>query len=783
MRAVQSGYTVKARERLEGLMEKSTFRTAAIQGTYFLCGIIVSHGAVFGSYAPFGASFCAAVPYRNSLAATLGSVIGYVLLYPQGSFRYVATIITIFALRWMLSDLDKITGSKLFAPLAAMVPLLCTGGVMIAVSYKGLTDVVMCVTEGLLAAVGAYFFSRTLVLAGAVDGDKKIPRKGIATYNQQEIACIVMTGCIFLLSANTLTVAGISVGRVLAVEVILFCAYYGSVSGGCIGGVATGIVFGIGSGDYGFIPASYGFGGLMAGLFSYIGRWGAVGAFIVCAGIVSLEDGVTAQAGYVFYETLIASVIFLFVPTQAGNRISSYVAPRADRTDSEGIRRGVIMRLDFASTALKGVSQAVSAVADKLSDFYSEDTDSIYKKSMEENCARCGMRAFCRKEEESRDDMFEPLTRTLSTGGRVDERQVKDALAHRCCKASEMAESINRNYENHKGYLAAQARVTQVRGVVAGQFSGLGDILGDLKREFETYETCDVAAGERVCAMLKANGFVPIECGCRIDRLGRMTVEIELADSDRRLLKKNGIIKEISRMCGRKLCAPQVTAISNRCRVVFSERPTYDVQVGTAQHICGSGTLCGDSFNYWHDGQGRLIAVVSDGMGTGGRAAVDAGMAVSIITKLLKAGLGFDCALSVANSALMVKSQDESLATVDIVSVDLFTGRAEIMKAGAPLTYVRRSGKVIKVEPTSLPAGILTDVKLSHDEMELAEGDIIIMVTDGAIAVSDGWIAAMLRDFDGDEIQPLVNDIIDEAAIGSRLGRDDDITVIGIRIF
>ena len=130
----------------------------------------------------------------------------------------------------------------------------------------------------------------------------------------------------------------------------------------------------------------------------------------------------------------------------------------------------------------------------------------------------------------------------------------------------------------------------------------------------------------------------------------------------------------------------------------------------------------------------------------------------------------------------MVKSRDESLATVDIASVDLFSGELFLMKAGAPVTFVRKSGKIHRIEPSSLPAGILTDIKLSHDDMSVKDGDIVVMITDGAVSVSDEWIGAMMRDFEGSDIQELVNDIIDEATIGSKLCRDDDITVIGMRI-
>ena len=93
--------------------------------------------------------------------------------------------------------------------------------------------------------------------------------------------------------------------------------------------------------------------------------------------------------------------------------------------------------------------------------------------------------------------------------------------------------------------------------------------------------------------------------------------------------------------------------------------------MGAAQHACDQGQLCGDHYDVFADGRGRMVVIISDGMGTGGRAAVDGAMAAGIMGKLIKAGLGFDCALRIVNSALVVKSGDESLATLDVATVDL----------------------------------------------------------------------------------------------------------------
>ena len=86
------------------------------------------------------------------------------------------------------------------------------------------------------------------------------------------------------------------------------------------------------------------------------------------------------------------------------------------------------------------------------------------------------------------------------------------------------------------------------------------------------------------------------------------------------------------------------------------ERKTvFRVETGFSQHIFGNGRLCGDSFSCFEDGCGRQAAVLSDGMGAGGRAAVDGAMASGLFSRLLQAGVGPEAALQVVNSALIAQ--------------------------------------------------------------------------------------------------------------------------------
>ena len=188
------------------------------------------------------------------------------------------------------------------------------------------------------------------------------------------------------------------------------------------------------------------------------------------------------------------------------------------------------------------------------------------------------------------------------------------------------------------------------------------------------------------------------------------------------------------------------------------------------------------AYNLFQDGKGHSFVVISDGMGSGGRAAVDGAMASGLMTRLLKAGFGYDCSLSILSSAMLFKSTDESLSTVDIASLDLFSGRLDMLKAGAAPTIVRRSGKCSVARSTSLPVGILREVGFDKATIKLRAGDIILMMSDGVTSEGIDWICAEIESFDGLSAEALAEKI----AYGAKRRRSDnhadDITVVAVMV-
>ena len=114
--------------------------------------------------------------------------------------------------------------------------------------------------------------------------------------------------------------------------------------------------------------------------------------------------------------------------------------------------------------------------------------------------------------------------------------------------------------------------------------------------------------------------------------------------------------------------------------------------------------------------------------------------------------------------------------------IDTFSGRLTLYKAGAVSTLLRSGTRVSRLERTSLPIGILADVRFEHCSDWLSDGDVLLMLSDGALSGGLAPIEEVLRDHPvGESMQALAERIADVAgAVES--DHSDDITVIAARL-
>lgn len=323
-------------------------------------------------------------------------------------------------------------------------------------------------------------------------------------------------------------------------------------------------------------------------------------------------------------------------------------------------------------------------------------------------------------------------------------------------------------------------KTNQIRMVASDQFFSIADMLGDLALEFDEAEMFDSTASSRIRRLLGDYDIYPINISAIEDKFGRMRVEI-LTDYGVDGLDDPTLCQEIGRICSRYFEKGRITNFKDESMLSFFERPSYKLSVGFCQHSA-EGELCGDTVKVINDNKGHTILIISDGMGKGSRAALDGAMGAGLLSRLINAGFGFDSALKVVNSALLVKSNDESLATLDIANIDLFTGKCEMFKAGAPAGYIIKNANVTKCELTSMPAGILRGIEFAKRTAVLGLDDVVVLMSDGITDIGEDWLKNIIQECYYMDSQQSANYILDSAKKQCENQQMDDMSVIVARL-
>ncbi|HEY8393910.1 MAG TPA: SpoIIE family protein phosphatase [Thermaerobacter sp.] len=232
----------------------------------------------------------------------------------------------------------------------------------------------------------------------------------------------------------------------------------------------------------------------------------------------------------------------------------------------------------------------------------------------------------------------------------------------------------------------------------------------------------------------------------------------------------------------------EVAATLERGRAAATNRRSggwrYGMRVGVARTpkegrwVSGDGYLC-RSF----EDERRMVLVLSDGMGSGRRAAAESRAALHLLERLLDAGVPAEAAIRILNAALALRGE-EMYTTLDVASVDLERGQVEFIKVGAAPSFVRSERDVRLITRPALPVGMFDDIEVTGDRGYLRPGDLLVMVSDGVLSAfgdveaGAAWIRGFLAGLTEDEPRCVATQIIKEALrrAGNRAG--DDMTVL-----
>lgn len=211
-----------------------------------------------------------------------------------------------------------------------------------------------------------------------------------------------------------------------------------------------------------------------------------------------------------------------------------------------------------------------------------------------------------------------------------------------------------------------------------------------------------------------------------------------------------------------------------------SARPRLTLEHATSSYS-HEGNISGDTCAFAESQDGRLYAMISDGMGTGESAKEASSLVSGVISSLVTGGVAPSQVLRLINSIIRARGGEIS-ATVDIFELDAMCGEASFIKCGAAVSYVKRDSSIFRIRSRTAPIGLLASPDAERVGVEIREGDIIVMLSDGVNPTADDapWLLDLLSRSDGRDLKALADRIIDTAM--RRTAARDDMTAVVLRV-
>lgn len=681
---------------------------------FFLSALVgfLAAGTELGGGAPLCAAAAAVLSPLNGFAAFAGTMSSILIKGAVG--RYITEIIAMPAVILSKALAASVFGRQLSPAasglLAGLAYFIC--GVAAAVSYKAAGALFFALAfRGVLAGISAYFVSKTL---------PQTEKDGFCLTEENRVAA-AFTYVLLVCMLCGISFGSVNAGRTAGAFFTAAAAYRLGCSAGGTAAALTAFASGMASSAFLSSSPVLVCAGLAAGIPRKTGRHASAAAFVGLGLAGALIYGMPRDSVNLLWDMLIASGVFCLLP----DRIYRKPALKTDIKKSAAVSING-SRLRFAAEMVSDVRESFEKASevldrgDKEHDISSEVCGKV--------CSVCRSSAFCGENDEYRiGNYFRPAEDILEKKGIISEKELPEALE--CCpNKNALAKAFNAAFRRSQAEKRMSEAAFSMRETASEQLTGMEKMLEFLSRGSEIFPACDQELSVRVCEIFSEAGAKSPSAAVVFDGAGRLYIECfyegNLSISNRKLAEK------LSNVTERDLDLPEVFSNHNIKHLCFHEQTVFSAEIGQAS-VSGREGTSGDAGTVFRDGFGNVGILISDGMGSGARAAVESCMTVSLMTKMLRAGLGAETAVRLINLMLMTKSTEECFSTVDLMIVNLFTGKAEIVKLGAAQTFIKTAGTVKTIESRSTPVGIVSPVEISRFGARLSDGDEIVMITDG----------------------------------------------------
>lgn len=763
-----------------------------------MSSLILARAFIFGDLLPFIFAFLFAFAYLNKTQAlfiAFFASIGFMTVLE--GFNLWSNIICIFALVAILRYVKILEINKWWG-----IPLLSTSSVLLIKSLLLLSSEFIFYQFMLIIFEVMMVGALTFVFLLTADVISK--NKAIKDYRFEDMAAFIALGIGLLMGLHDLHFLDLNIAAIISRLAILIAAFLWGSSGGTMLGVMAGVIPAISSTILAQSLGLYAFSGLMAGFFNNFGRLGVVIGFLL--GHLALAVFVldTHSTSVLLWETGIASLIFLLLPSSIKRNIS---VPNNFNIQSLSKWKGKDLEIwdhQIKAEALKRV-QGLADVIEELSATLTEKKDTptessrgnefaylnyLYEELSQGFCNNCSKYDYCwGKDSYATSQEILDIFTYAENQGQVYYEDCSDEFKRKCLYTTEFIQTVNNLFDKLRMNEYWMEKINESRGLVANQLKGISQVIKNLAAEIEMKIGVDLDLRKKILMGSKRLG-IKLRDISPLKTSGNEIHYVGVADSCANGSECETIIAPgISLLLGEilevseKKC-PRLMGKGN-CEFTLGKTFTYKVLSGAAQ--VAKDKVCGDSFTIATLKEGKELLVLSDGMGIGEEAARESRSVVNLLENLLNSGFNEEIALKTINSVLLLRSTHECFATIDMLIIDLYNCGVNFIKIGSVPSFIKRNAQVNIISSSSLPIGIMEDVDISSEKSTLFPNDMLVMVSDGVLEASrdlggEIWIKELLLEIDEEDPQALAELIMARALAMSHGKVLDDMTAICLLI-
>ena len=440
-------------------------------------------------------------------------------------------------------------------------------------------------------------------------------------------------------------------------------------------------------------------------------------AFLLAALAFALFKGGRRESFGVFFSAICAMIwsvyvngaasLLIFVPAYlaAGAAFTLYVRLWASVETREASDDDSLLRLRMQGTRhqdsterFRGISDAFSSLSEmfyNLSDRFRRpgtlDLRRLCDSAFDAFCTDCPNKTVCWGLEYSNTlGTVNALISALHTKGRVTRAQIAKGMLHRCEDVDRILERINGECAKLTGEMLRNNRTE----IFAMDYESAAKIINDALEEDDGEYRFDDELEQRILEYLK-DAKVGAH-GVSVYGNRRRQIVVRGADVEHATVTVETLRADLEELCGVKLNRPVFEVEGNLCTMTLQAKKKIAV-IGAQNNVSADGGVSGDSINLFSNKKDFFYALISDGMGAGKEAALTSGLCSVFLEKMLRAGNRAGTSIRMLNNMICSReanSTRECSSTVDLLELDLMTGRGSFIKSGAAPSFVIR-GRVV----------------------------------------------------------------------------------------